>query len=110
MCYCYTRRLVQVKTLTVSAHFQITLYESVMANLEQCVTTYMLLKGMKGKSLFSFLILIRHLEFIAFSFRLENLNIKLLLDFPEKQEGECSLAKKQLTDFSSGCGPLFILL
>lgn len=52
MCYCYTRRGLQVKTLPALAHFQRRAYEPVTAKLEQCVTTYMLLEGKKGKYLF----------------------------------------------------------
>jgi len=51
---------------------------------------------------------------MAFSFRLEDLSIKLLLDFSEKQRSTCSLAENQPQkpenqDFSSGCGQLLLL-
>lgn len=46
---------------------------------------------------------------MAFSFRLEDLNIKLLLEFSEKQKGACSLAQNQLKGLSIGCSQLFVL-
>lgn len=80
-------------------HVQIIAYEPAMAKLQQCVTTYVLLEGKKGKPVFWFLNLIRHLKFMAFSFRLEDLNIKLLLYISEKQKGACNIAINQLKRF-----------